>query len=612
MTATVSCLSPMKRYIQSAFRARLCRQISRTVSYLACASSLTARAESYFDSLPISDSAPYSFVYEDETSEKQIQALIERFKLNEDATAAQVMEQLIKKYKINTSLTTQEKRIIAGVRYEMERSSFSASNPYTFANDISINTVTAIKELSDEYPGVDIGTESKRVYTTPYLASHILGRTGKIYAEEYPELRDKGYKMNEYVGKEGIEKAMEDYLRGTDGVRVIERDSDGKVLNVTTVRDPISGNNIILTLDKDLQEIAQKSLADTIKSISDGGKNKKSQEGADACAGAVVAISVDSGELLACASEPNFDLTSYIENYNALSTDELKPLFNRATNGTYAPGSTFKMATGIAGLEEGYITTKTLIRDQGIYKKYPDYQPRCWVYSDYGTTHGSINVSQALEKSCNYFFYETADLMGIDHLNTYCTKLGLGQKTGIEIPEAAGVLAGPEYRKKTDSEWYPGDVLQASIGQSDNLFTPLQLANYVATIVNGGTRYKAHLVKSVNNSKDGSNVTGATIQAMETLEMKEENYHAIMYGMKLAADSGTASHPVFKLQGRSRRQNGNRIGAKRHGKRNFCGICTVRRSGNRRLRCCGARRARQLCRCCRKGYIRRIFQRKIH
>ncbi len=502
---------------------------------------LNSAGESYFDSLPISDSAPYSFVYEDETSQKQIQALIERFKLSEDATAAQVMEQLIKKYKIDTSLTTQEKRIIAGVRYEMERSSFSVSNPYTFASDISINTVTTIKELSDEYPGVDISTESKRVYTTPYLASHILGRTGKIYAEEYPELRDKGYKMNEYVGKEGIEKAMEDYLRGTDGVRVIERDSDGKVLNVTTVRDPISGNNIILTLDKDLQEIAQKSLADTIKSISDSGKNKKSQEGADACAGAVVAISVDSGELLACSSEPNFDLTSYIENYNALSTDELKPLFNRATNGTYAPGSTFKMATGIAGLEEGYITPKTLIRDQGVYRKYPDYQPRCWVYSDYGTTHGSINVSQALEKSCNYFFYETADLMGIDHLNTYCTKLGLGQKTGIEIPEAAGVLAGPEYRKKIDSEWYPGDVLQAAIGQSDNLFTPLQLANYVATIVNGGTRYKAHLVKSVNNSKDGSHVTGATIQAMETLDMKEENYHAIMYGMKLAADSGTAS-----------------------------------------------------------------------
>lgn len=502
---------------------------------------LSESGESYYDTLPISGSAPYSFTYEGETAEKQISELIERFRLSSDATAAQVMEQLIKKYKIDTSLTTEEKRIIAGVRYEMERSSFSASNPYTFASDVSINTVTAVKELSDEYPGVDIGTESKRVYTTPYFASHILGRTGKIYAEEYKDLREKGYKMNEYVGKDGIEKAMEDYLRGTDGVRVIERDSRGKVLNVTTVRDPISGNNVILTLDKDLQQVAQTSLEATIKNISDGGKNKKSREGADACAGAAVAIAVDSGEILASASAPNFDLVSYLENYNALVKDEMTPMFNRAFNGTYAPGSTFKMATGIAGLEEGYITTSTKIRDLGIYKKYTGYQPRCWVYSDYGTTHGSINVSQALEKSCNYFFYETADMMGIDHLNTYCAKLGLGSKTGVEISESSGVLAGPEYRKKIDSEWYPGDTLQAAIGQSDNLFTPLQLANYVATIVNGGTRYKAHLVKSVNNMNDGSNVAENSIQAVETLEMQEDNYHAIMYGMKLAADSGTAS-----------------------------------------------------------------------
>ncbi len=497
--------------------------------------------ESYYDTLPISDSAPYSFTYENDTSEKQIIDLLETLKLPSDATAAQVMEQLIKKYKIDTSLTTEQKRIIAGVRYEMERSSFSSSNPYTFASDISISTVTTIKELSDEYPGVDIGTESKRVYTTPYLASHILGRTGKIYADEYEQLREKGYKMNEYVGKEGIEKAMEEYLHGTDGVRVIERDSSGKVLNVTTMRDPISGNNIILTLDKDLQQIAQTSLEATIKSISDSGKNKSSGEGADANAGAVVAIAVDSGEILASASAPNFDLSTYLENYTQLASDEQKPMINRAFTGLYAPGSTFKMATGIAALEEGYITPSTKIKDLGIYRKYPDYQPRCWVYSDYGTTHGSINVSQALEKSCNYFFYETADLMGIEHLNEYCSKLGLGQKTGVEITEYSGVLAGPEYREKNDSEWFPGDTLQAAIGQSDNLFTPLQLANYVATIVNGGTRYKAHLVKSVNNSNDGSNITGATIQAVETLEMKEENYHAIMYGMKLAADSGTAS-----------------------------------------------------------------------
>lgn len=508
---------------------------------LKLAKMLISGGESYYDSLPISAMAPFEFTAKDEQSQKQIDSLLDELKLKSTATAAQVMEQLVKKYKIDVSLSTEDKRIIAGIRYEMKRSSFSVYNPYTFASDISINTVTSVKELADELPGVDIGTESKRVYTTPYLASHILGRVGKIYAEEYPELREKGYKMNDTVGKEGIEKAMEDYLRGEDGTRVIERDSQGKVLDVTTVKEPVSGNNVILTIDKDLQEITQNSLAATIKSISDGGKLKNNREGADACAGAAVVISVKSGEVLASASEPNFDLSTYLENYSDLANDSLTPMLNRAFNGRYAPGSTFKMATGIAGLEEGYISPRQTIRDMGIYTKYPDYKPKCWVYSDYGTTHGAINVSQALEKSCNYFFYETADMMGIDHLNEYCKKLGLGQKTGIELSESAGVLAGKEYRKSIGEQWYPGDTLQAAIGQSDNLFTPIQLANYVATIVNGGTRYKAHLVKSINSSKDGSSVAGETIEVTETLEMKEENYHAIMYGMKLAADSGTAS-----------------------------------------------------------------------
>lgn len=502
----------------------------------------SAKGEKYYDSLPVSGAAPYSFTADGEDAEKQVQALKDRFGLKADATAAQVMEQLIKKYKIDVSLATREKRMIAGVRYEMERSDFSVYNPYTFASDVSIGTVSSVKERSDEYPGVDIDTESKRVYTTPFLASHILGRTGKIYAEEYPALAEKGYKMSDYVGKEGIEKAMEDELRGTDGARVIERSSTGRVTNVTTVKEPVSGSDIILTIDARLQEITQTSLEDTIKSIAAGGRRKSSGEGADACAGAAVVIDVRSGEILASASAPNFDLTAYSENYAELSTDEAKPLFNRAFAGTYAPGSTFKMATGIAGLEMGTITPRTLIRDLGIYKKYPDYQPRCWVYSDYGSTHGSINVSQALEKSCNYFFYETADRLGIDSLNEFCKKLGLGQKTGVEVYEEAGVLAGPEWRKARELDWYPGDTLQAAIGQSDNLFTPVQLANYVATIVNGGTRYRAHLVKSVNDPVLGGSVTENTAQAVETLNMKDENYHAIMYGMKLAAESGTASN----------------------------------------------------------------------
>ncbi len=510
---------------------------------------LIQNGENYYDTLPISEKAPFSFNIQDDSSQMRITSLKETLKLEKNASAAAVMEQLIDKYDIDTSLTTTEKRIIAGVRYDMERSSFNSSNPYTFASDISISTVTTIKELSDYFAGVDIDTESKRIYTTPYLASHILGYIGKIYAEEYPSLKEKGYNMNDYVGKAGIEKAMEEQLRGTDGIKVIERDSSGKVLDVTTVKDPISGNNVILTIDKELQQIAQSSLETTIANIAQGGKYKANGEGADADIGAAVVVDVNSGEVLAAASAPNYDLTTFWEDYSNLLNDNMQPMFNRAFNGTYAPGSTFKMATGIAGLEEGYISPKSLIRDLGIYTKYPDYKPRCWVYSDYGSTHGSINVSQALEKSCNYFFYEVADIMGIELLNMYCTKLGLGEKTGIELSEASGTLAGPEYRTSIDATWFPGDTLQAAIGQSDNLFTPLQLANYVATIVNGGTRYKLHLVKSVNNSTDGTNVSSSTVEVVERLEMKEDNYHAIMYGMKLAAESGTASNlfSVYKV-----------------------------------------------------------------
>ncbi len=504
---------------------------------------LISKQEEYYDTLPISEKAPFTFIYQDENAQSRIDALIKKYKLGSDASAAEIIQQLIKKYKIDTSLTTAEKRIIAGVRYQMERASFSSSNPYIFASDISIDTVTIIKELADEYPGVSIDTESKRVYTTPYLASHILGRTDIIYAEEYPIYKELGYKMSDHVGKDGIEKAMEDYLKGTDGTKVIERDVDGKVLGVTTVKEPTSGNTVMLTIDKDLQEVAQASLEQTIKNIAEAGKYKPNQAGADACAGAAVVVDVNSGEILVSASAPNYDLTTYLENYSELATDKLMPMFNRAFNGTYAPGSTFKMATGIAVLEEGVLGPESLIRDMGIYTKYaPSYSPRCWIYSDYGTTHGAINVSQALEKSCNYYFYQTADEMGIEKLNNYCRKLGLGQKTGVELPEASGVLASPEAKLKIEQqEWFPGDTLQASIGQSYNLFTPLQLANYVATVVNGGTRYKTHLVKSINDTATGVNTQNAKIEVVENLQMKEQNFRAIMYGMRLVTQSGTAS-----------------------------------------------------------------------
>lgn len=498
--------------------------------------------ESYYDSLPISKTEPFEFTLEDENAQNKISQLLKDNKLEAEASCSQLLDELYDKYDIDESLDRITARKIVGVRYEMDEAEFSTYTPYIFASDISIDVVTIVKELSADLPGVDIDTQSIRTYTDPTFAPHILGRIGKIYKDEYEELSSKGYGLNDYVGKEGIEKAMESYLRGVDGTRVIERDSSGKVMSVTTLNEPVPGNNVILTIDKELQLTAQQSLERTIKSIAQNGQNKASKEGADADSGAVVVLDVKSGEVLASATYPSYSLENYNANYSALANDSLKPLFNRAFNGTYAPGSTFKMATGIAGLEEGYITPSTLIRDQGVYRKYQGYQPRCWYYSDYGITHGSINVSQALEKSCNYFFYELADQMGIEHLNNYCKKLGLGVKTGLELSEASGILAGPEYRTSINQQWFPGDTLQAAIGQSDNLFTPIQLANYVATIVNGGTRYKTHLVSSVNTSSEGRSVIENNVTVLETLEMKPENFQAIMSGMLAAAKQGTASN----------------------------------------------------------------------
>ncbi len=494
---------------------------------------------SYYDSLPLTQKAPYEYtseISEGNTPKKLFSAL----EIPSTSTAEETMAALIEKFDLE-NYTAKEQRLLAGVRYEMLISSFNLSTPYEFSADVSVELVAAIKQRSDEFAGVEIDTRPIRNYTDPSIAPHLLGYVGKIYAEEYETLSKQGYKMNDTLGKAGIEKAMEDALKGTDGTRVIERDSGGKVLNITTLEEAVSGNNVVLTIDSKLQKIAQDSLKNCIETIAKRA-NEPGRDGEDANAGAVVAIKVNSGAILASATYPTYTMDEFNNDYNSLASDKELPLFNRAFSGTYAPGSTFKMATGIASLEEGATTIREQIRDTGIYKKYaPSYAPRCWVYTDYGRGHGLQNIVAALKNSCNYYFYEAADRMGIETLNDYCLKLGLGQKTGVEISESAGVLAGPTYRASIDEPWYPGDTLQAAIGQSDNLFTPLQLANYVSTIVNGGTRYNTHLVQGVYDAATGICVQEEQIKVNDNLKMKDENFHAIMNGMVECATTGTAA-----------------------------------------------------------------------
>ncbi len=497
---------------------------------------------SYYDTLPISHNGEFNFNSPD-YSEESIDKNIKEFKKDNDfhnsMTAKQILNELFEKYEIDNKYSAEEKRKIAGVRFEMELRSFNSSTPYTIATDVPMEVVSYIREQNEKFSGINVSVEPIRVNVNGTIASHILGRVGRIYKEEYDVLKDKGYGMNDTLGKDGIEKIMENYLKGTDGVQSIEQSIDGRTLKVLETEEAIPGNNVVLTLDLELQKIAEQSLADTIKKMS------TNSESYGASAGAVVVTDVNNGEILAIASYPTFNQNTFNEDYKLLLENDAKPMWNRAISGTYAPGSTFKMLTAVAALESGVTNTQEVINDLGIYRYYEssNYTPACWIFTDTGRTHGNQNVVQAIENSCNYYFYEVGRRMGIDTLTEYGKKFGLGEYTGIELTgESKGIFASREYRKKIDSIWYPGDTLQASIGQSDHLFTPIQLANYVATLANGGTRYKLHLIKEVKSEADSKTILKNEPEIMDTVDIEDENYRAIIEGMKAVSETGTASN----------------------------------------------------------------------
>ncbi|MBR4949225.1 MAG: penicillin-binding protein 2 [Clostridia bacterium] len=505
--------------------------------------------DEYIDYLAISKDYPYDFITSEEYEKdyKELRDFLKDKKTatGETADSESVLRYLQKRYKIKSE-DMNEIRKIAGVRYEMERNDFSKANPYIFATDISKTMVTYIRENSINIKGVQIEVEPVREIVDGSIAPHILGRIGRIYKEEYPALKLKGYKMNDQVGKDGLEAAMEDYLRGTDGVKGYERDSSGKIVGVVNVKDPIPGNNVITTLDKDLQIIAQKTLEETIKNIAEKGKTKKDKAGIDADAGAVVAMNVKSGEILAMASYPTFDLSSFSTMYSQLLKEDGSPLLNRAIAGIYEPGSTFKMCTALSCLQNGIITPFTTITDKGVYTYYEGYHPRCWVYTSQGRTHGTINVSGALRDSCNYFFYESGRKLGIDKLVETATMFGLGEKTGIEIGgEAKGILASPAQKQKKGQVWNPGDTLQAAIGQSENLFTPIQLCSYISTLANGGTRYKPTLIKDIVTYNDGESVVDCSPKVLSQLNISNEHMTAIKKGMLAVTKQGGTVYAPF-------------------------------------------------------------------
>ena len=504
----------------------------------------------YYNELPISD-YPYEFIFQDEnedgyTSDERAEWFEDNKYLNKgitpDMNAAQVMEAYKDIYHIDRSLDEYLQKQIIAVRYGADVYGMTATVSYTIADDADVETVTRIKENQSRLSGVSIINSYVREYAQPGLASHILGRTGVISREEYEAHSNDGYGYNDIIGKQGIEKWAESYLRGRDGTIGSVTDIDDEVSSIAT--DPVPGNYVVLTLDAELQRVTEESLEKNIQNIRSGAIGGK---GYDCNAGAAVAIDIRTGDVLSLASYPTYDLSRYYEDYQANLENPSSPFVNRAVSGLYSPGSTFKPLTAIAAMQTGNLRLDETIRDEGVYRFYDTYQPTCWIWNEYQLTHGPQNVTQAIENSCNYFFYEVGRRMGIDVLDEYAAKFGLGVLSGIELEEeSAGHMASPEYKKSvekslTSQDWYGGDTLQAAIGQSYSLFTPVQLANYAATIANGGVRHKVNLITSIRSSVDGSVVKEFSPEVEGSVDMAPEAIDAVKNGMRRVVDEGSAS-----------------------------------------------------------------------
>ena len=488
---------------------------------------IESQNETWIDNLPlVFDSSGKIVFAENRESDIKKMKSKDMLNLNEYATAQNCMDALVAKYSLQ-NYSKVNARKIASVCYEMDNLDFAVNQPYTFAEDVATNTVSMVKENSDIFPGVDVQIVPYREYVDGTIAPHILGTVGALDAKEYKENKDKGYKLNDSIGKSGIERAMESYLKGTDGKKSITTDFQGNT-NSKYLTDPVQGNTVILTIDKNLQKVAQDAL-----------KNAVQRTSSDS-AGAVVVTDVKSGEILAMASYPTYDISKYNKEAAQLNKASGSPLWNRATMSTYACGSTMKPAMALAGLSEGVITKDSIITCRRYYT-YKNQTFKCLGY------HGSINVKQALLHSCNIFFYEVGRRLGIDKIDEYAKKLGLGEKTGIEISEASGTMASPAEREARGGVWYPGDTIQAAIGQSDDQFTPLQLADYVSTIASGGTRYQPHLVKSVKSYDLSKTMLEKNPVVMAKLNVSKENLQTVKEGMFEVGTQGTVGRKFRNL-----------------------------------------------------------------
>ncbi len=512
---------------------------------------------SWNDTLPVTAETPFHYTVSDpfetvrvdengvETrTPTQLSRLMDVLKLRdlpEDPSAGELVDALRSWFEVDEAVGAQEGRALVGVLCELAlRSKDISRSSYIFAQDVDVAFITVVKERG--LAGVRCDAASLRQYNTD-CAAHLLGQVGAISAQEWEQYQEKGYSMNDIVGKDGAERAFEQYLRGTPGFKDVEYNQSGKIVEQTWRLDPETGepllpapgHNVVLTTDLKLQQVVEDALARYVP-----GMTEESQKAA--------CVVVDmSGGVLASASYPTFDPDDYRKQYNQLSADPLQPLFNRALQGLYAPGSTFKMAVAAGALEEGAVTRTEKILDTGRYTHYEriEDQPQCWYFRQYGRTHGYENVSEAIRDSCNVYFYEAGLRLGIDKIDQYAALFGLGRTTGLELYEEAGEVAGPESSKNHGQTWYEGETMYAAIGQGNTQVTPIQLANYVATLVNGGQHYATHLLKAVTSGDSSQVVEEYEAQPLEVIGLDEDNLAAIKKGMRMVATE-TSVAPHFK------------------------------------------------------------------
>lgn len=511
----------------------------------------------YRDTFPVSVEDELTFEFDSDAQEKRWK---KNNKFNENATCEEVINSYIKKYELE-KYSLEDARLIIGIRYELDRVGYSSLKPYELATDVSMEVVAELEERESEFPGVSVEIQPIRTYPNNNLASHILGYIGKISSEKYEELKDEGYSNDDNIGKDGVESLMERFLRGKNSLQKVEISANGNYMDTESVGGQV-GAQVYLTIDAKLQKVAEEALATTIYNIANG---KYTDGSSEAQSGAVVAIDVKNGEILAMASYPDYDPNLFVkgisnENWKKLNTST-KPMFNRNIMGLYSPGSIFKMVVAVAALEEGAITPSTTYLDEGVYTKYKSPQPKCWIWSSAGRTHGEVNVSDAIKTSCNYFFYKVSELIGIDAIEKYAKEFGLGSRTGIELPgEKEGIVAGKTYKEgKLKQEWLVGETLSAAIGQSYHSFTPVQIAKYAAILANGGKKVTPHIIKNVITS-DGRSLTREEIQAYVSnelnydysneegnLNISQKTLDAVYQGMEsVTGDAGGTAYNTFK------------------------------------------------------------------